>query len=586
MDAAANDSTVGPESVVRDNEMRRTFGLGALSVGTAVDRVSSSIGLPLLPSEVPLWAKYQTSLQLLASERDRYSELESSSYAWVRIVSNDLVKPSVEVGSKASVPRAFNAPPGWGVTYVRSSLSRRELDRLLIDGLSSASIDTDRRGLERIKLRTKAEGAKLVGLTARIRDNGLQLIGIVDRPIAARAQDPDIGYEVVEAEPQMTTRRDNIGQFKGGLSITTSSGQCTSTLIAQFDGAAHILTGGHCFDANFADFNAAPSWAADGYVVQHNGERVGTFVQSTARKQTYTANGYPWIVDVALVRLDPSSSGTNLFMWRQPGGQTATTENYYDNVLSGWGNPVDGQLICMEGASDHRNTQALGWMQTVCGLHNSVPRSLVNSNAYYYRLDPLGGVWGDRVCARDSGGLVRIPSGNGVQGLVSGLVLGGINLAGENPPANCSFHIRWEPYWVIASVVGYTPYWSRGASRLRNTRTGMCLALTYGYLPSPLWHKPCSDSSVIPWEFVPAGSTAEAEVMMINNWNYCVTRSVGALGADAYCSYQDVQKFQLVNAGSRRFRLRNVTDGAFVAQVSGDWAGMVATGGDAYELTT
>jgi hypothetical protein len=595
-EAAADPSSDSAKSLSDDNEMRATFGLRPLGAKDrpGADRLTTGVGLPLLREEVALWKTFAADVENLARQQNEYAKSNPLTFSWLRIKSNDLAHPIVELGTTDLSAPAFEAPPNWILERVRADLNDFDFHRLmdaLTMGSSARSISPGiSRRAQEIRDLVRSSKTQISSLGGEFTPSGRVLrVGVTTLSPELRTATGDVRFEEVNESPVFTSRSETVGQFKGGLRIRNSNYgfQCTSNINVEQGGVRYALTAGHCFDANFNSWFAAPAWSPNGTSVTHNGRTIGTFAQSAARKTTVLLGVQPWIVDASLVQLDGSASGTNLFMWRQPGGTNRSTENYYDNVLNGFGNPMSGQMICMEGSSTYRDTAALGYMQTVCGSFNAMEHAVYALKdgqqtfvGYQYRMDPWGGVWGDRICKQDSGALIRIPSG-ATQGLVSGLATGGIASIDDN----CASSIRFTPLWLILSNLGASPLWARGANRIQNTRTNLCFGPLFGALPNDILHAGCGGSPTIPWEFVPAGDANEAEIFMINNWVYCMTRYAGYVSANAYCGYTNNQRFRLIGTGSSgSFRIRNVEAGADIAEVNGGWAGLTVGIGDSYAL--
>ena len=550
------------------------------------DTQHSSVGLPLLESEFPLWDSFQADVQTLRSVRDTL-QLDEKNFGWMRITSLDLTRPSIEIGQRTPRVEQSSIPKRWTVRQTKAELSERELLTVAETIGTTDAVQGSRAQNAKTKTRDAiSKGAIINSVSISYTDKGPKLrVGMKSIPASVTG---DETVEFFEGDtPVFTDRNSTVGQFKGSTHIDTPIGGCTSNINVQSpSGDRYALTAGHCFDNNYnAGYLTSPSWVANNTVVTHDGNRIGTFVQSSARKTTYNAGG-PWILDTALVKLDAASNGTNLFMWRQPGSGNPSGDNYYDNVLAGWGNPLPGEMICMEGSSTYRNNAAGGFMQTVCGSQGATV-SIYDGATFVgnqYRLVPFGGVWGNETCRQDSGAIIRVPSGGASrpQGINSGLLTGGAGTVTRTSAAGspiCTSEMRWTPIWMILSALGIGPQWARGASNLRNTRTGLCL--TGGLEGS------CNATS--PIEYVPASSASQADTMLLAANNVCsetglaTFNGLSVLAADNACNYSDAQKFEFVNVGARKFKLRNIASASF-AQGQPDGRVALVPTGDTYEL--
>ncbi len=591
-----NAPTTGPSeravSSPQANDLRATVGLPALSETQLrdADWQHSTIGLPLLADEFALWDQRRDELAQLRKQRDRLPAKDPN-LGWIRVTSQDLLSPAIEVGEVNGSVDLGEIPQSWKVSRVKSTLTLDE-QRLILQGIGGSSVDLVSESARTMLADARsliANGLKIESASFELRSpTPLLTLVATARPTVDRLPD-NITVEI-GAAPLMTSRTSTVGQFKGGTYITTPGvGDCTSNINVESGGVRYALTAGHCFDTNFgAGYLSPPSWVANGTAITHDGRRIGTFVQSSARKTTYNAGG-PWILDAGLIQLDNNSSGTNLYMWRQPGGQNPTAENYYDTVNAGWGNPYPGEMICMEGASHYRNDSAGGYMQTVCGSQGS-DVAIYDGNTFVgwqYSLVPFGGVWGSEICREDSGGIIRVPGGGSSHpmGIISGLVTGGhgtVTRQTGGGAAICTAQMRWTPIWIVLSGLGVQPLWNRGSSKLYNTRTGMCF--------DGRFEGGCSFAL----EYVPAGSASEADTMLLYQYLFgacteadgSVWAGVPALVANNYCDYRSTMKFDFVNAGSGRFRLRNVGQGGWVRSIADGRVGLNSTmsNGDVFEL--
>lgn len=588
------DQPAVPISLSAANEMRQTFGLRPISALelAGADLRHSSVGVPLVGEELKKWDDYQSDIAQLRAVRDGL-RADVANFGWMRIASNDISRPVVEIGQVVKGGDRSRIPKGWRVAEKVAEQSEAELNKL-IESIGSPD-ETKNVGARASKGKAKiqsaiSKGAKVTSVSIDYAEAGPKLHVTLDSIPNGFQGDDNV---VVEqgSTPDFTDRNSTVGQFKGGTHIGTPVGGCTSNINVLVGAARFALTAGHCFDNNLGGptYGSEPSWVANGSAVTHDGRRIGTFVQSSARKTTVADSGSQWIMDVALVKLDATVSSTNLFMWRQPGATVANQNNYYDNVLQGYGNPLTGEFICMEGASAYRNNAASGYMQSVCGAQGgevSIFEGPVAAPVFVgkqFSLNPWGGVWGNEICRQDSGAIVRVPSGQAArpQGIVSGMATGGIGSSRLNASGDtvCSPRVRWTPIWLILSSQGLGVQYYRGASNLRNTRTGECFDGNFEGV--------CNAAI----EYVPASSPTEADTTLLYNFGLCSESGLSSfngynvLSLINGCNYGANQQFEFINAGSGRFRLRNVGANAFAQAVGDGRVGMVSSGGDIYELT-